>query len=1061
MFLYLSKVKHKKLYSNKLKKYLIIAILGLFFSNYNGYSQIYLYNIEYGTDTYNKSQQLFDEQLLRESELKVLDAINKFPDNPAFGKSELLRAKIDLISGNYEVSLNTLQQFIEKHPNSPLVPEANLQIAYIYLEQGKYPDAQKAFDKSIVSIENDILRRTNYEYLKNLEEDATYWKAIATYQQGRYLEAIPIFQELVQKHPQSKYADDALFGVGMIYERNRQYDSAIIQFNLIENNYPYSNSVLASYIRSANNNIVQRKATRAFFDLEYASNIYNHIQTKDSLGLLYEQQSYVQAPFEEINYLRGEAYNVVGNYTEAKSTFKAFLESYTVEHLRLYFVLGLGWASLNLEQYDEALQYYEQVISEAEESEKNIRYLAELYRAITLEKSGQIDDAQRELANLASRADFPYSGVALLELAQINYEAENYNDAKKNLIRAKREENSGRIAARIHLLLGATYLQLGNYSDALDEYDKANIIVSNSDPVLLPEKKYYESEILFKKSICLIQTHRYAEAISNLNNFIGAHPKDARIPEALFWLAESYYRTDLLKNAQKTYNQLMINYPNFRREDVLYGLGWSYFRDRNFKGSSDIFSMLAQEFPKSKYAVEVLTRQGDGYYLQKDYLQAANFYSQAAKLSPKSDEGQYSAYQLCHALCRSGKYEDTITSLLNFVGNYPNSQYAPNAIYLIGWIKFNQKQYVDAINNYSYLIDAYPQSSLVPRAYYAIGDAYYNQGNFYQAIAYYKKVVELFPSNTLAPEALKSMQYCYTALGKEDEAIAIAEQYIQSNPNSPYIEEFAFKKGEMFYTGKKYQDAITEYEKFIADHPGSDKDPEALYWMGKSYQNLNEKDKAIKVFSDLFKKYPKSEFAAQGLIELATILEEKTFLQSADSVYTIISQNFDSTDYDAQAIFQRASIAAQMNDTLKSIDLYKTVAQKYPTSIYGLNARYRIAMYYRSNSMNDEARKEFEVLSSISTDNDLTAEALYRIGELWMRDQNWDKAIETFTIVKDKYTNVEVWFPLSLLNLGEAYEKKGQNDLAIDIYKALTAINPDDDYGRTARNRLKNLTKTR
>lgn len=1061
MFFYFLKVKHKKFYLNKLKKYLLITALTLFLPIYNGFSQIYLYDAEYGTGTYYQSQQLFDEKLLRESEIKVLEAISKFPNNPTFGKSELLRAKIDLISGNYEVSLNTLQQFIEKYPNSPLIPEANLQIAYIYLEQGKYADAHKSFEKTITMIENDMLRRNNYEYLANLEEDAIYWKGIATYQQGRYLEAIPVFNELVHKYPKSNYADDALFGIGMIYERNRDYDSAIVQFNIIENNYPYSNSVMASYIRSANNNIVQRKATRAFFDLEFASNIYNHIQSKDSLGLLYEQQTYVKAPYEEINYLRGEAYNVVGNYKEAKSTFKAFLETYSVEHLRLYFILGLGWASLNLGEYDEALKYYEQVITDAEESEKNIRYLAEMYRAITLEKSGQIDDAQRELAGLASRADFPYSGVALLELAQINYESENYNEAKKNLIRAEREENSGRIAARIHLLLGATYLQLGNYNDALTEYDKANIIVTNSDPVLLPEKKYYESEILFKKSVCLIQTHRYAEAISNLNNFIGAHPKDERVPEALFWLAESYYRTDLLKNAQKTYNQLMINYPNFRREDVLYGLGWSYFRDRNFKSSSEIFSMLAREYPKSKYAVEVLTRQGDGYYLQKDYTRAANFYSQAAQLSPKSDEGQYSAYQLCHALYRAGKYEESITALLNFVGNYPNSPYAPNAIYLIGWIKFNQRQYIDAINNYTYLIDAYSQSGLVPRAYYAIGDAYYNQGNYDQAIAYYKKVVELFPSNSLAPEALKSMQYCYSALGKEDEAIAIAEQYIQSNPNSPYIEEFAFKKGEMFYSGKKYKDAITEYEKFLSEHPTSTRDPEALFWMGKSYQNLNEKDKAIEVFNDLFKKYPKSESAAQGLLEIAQILEERTYLQSADSVYLIISKNYDSTEYDAQAIFQRASISAQINDTARSIDLYKYVAQKYPTSLYGLNARYRIAMYYRSNSINDSARKEFEILSSISTDNDLAAESLYRIGELWMRDNNWDKAIETFSIVRDRYTNVEVWFPLSLLNLGEAYEKKGEIEQAIDIYKALTAINPDDDYGRTARNRLKNLTKER
>jgi hypothetical protein len=50
MFFYFSKVKHKKFNSNKLKKYLLIAVLGLFFSSYNGFSQIYLYNIEYGTE---------------------------------------------------------------------------------------------------------------------------------------------------------------------------------------------------------------------------------------------------------------------------------------------------------------------------------------------------------------------------------------------------------------------------------------------------------------------------------------------------------------------------------------------------------------------------------------------------------------------------------------------------------------------------------------------------------------------------------------------------------------------------------------------------------------------------------------------------------------------------------------------------------------------------------------------------------------------------------------------------------------------------------------------------
>jgi tetratricopeptide (TPR) repeat protein len=76
-----------------------------------------------------------------------------------------------------------------------------------------------------------------------------------------------------------------------------------------------------------------------------------------------------------------------------------------------------------------------------------------------------------------------------------------------------------------------------------------------------------------------------------------------------------------------------------------------------------------------------------------------------------------------------------------------------------------------------------------------------------------------------------------------------------------------------------------------------------------------------------------------------------------------------------------------------------------------------------------------------------------------MRMKNYEEAIKAFQIVKDKSSDVEVWFPLSLLNMGEAYEKINDLQKASEIYKALIAINPDDDYAKTARNRLKTIQK--
>lgn len=1023
------------------------------------YSQIQLIELNYGSSEYFKSNNLFQDRLLRESELKVLKSIEKYPYNPSFGKAELLRAQIDLVSGNYEVSKNILEKFIEKYPNSPLLPQALIQIAYINLKQGKYDLAQKYFEKTIDRTNIEISQRSRIEDYIALKEEALYWDGIAMFQQGKYFESIPSFTLLTNSYPNSKFADDAYFAIGLTFERNRDYDSAIVYYNKIINNYPFSNSILASLVRSANNYILLRKASRALFDLETANIISGHIDAKDSLGNVYERQDYLLYPDDEINYLKGEAYNVLGNYQQAVSTFKGFIETYSETPLKTYFLLGIGWSYINLEKYDESIYYYEKVISEAKNTEKNLKDIAELYHAIAVSKSGKTEDAVKELGALVSRSDFPYVGIAMLELAQINYSAENFNEAKKNLIRAEREENTGRIAARIHLMLGATYLQLKNYNDALFEFDKTKTIVQNSNPIFLPEKDYFLSEILFKKAVCLIQTYKFAEAIQNLNNYLAGNPDKLRKSEALFWLAESYYRSDLLKNAQKTYETLYNSDPNFRKEEVLYGLGWSYFRDKNFKKSSEYFNILSNEFPKSKFAVEVLARQADAYYLEKNYGQAADFYSRAAKIAPKTEEGQYSAYQLCHALYRNAQYDKAVSSLMDFIGKYPNSTFSPNAVYLVGWIKFNQKQYGEAVNNFKYLIDAYPQSNLVPRAYYSIGDSYYNQQNFETAISYYRKVVELFPSDPLAPEALKSTQFCYIALGQQDKAIELADTYIKSNPNSPFVEEFAYKKAEMFFSGQKYADAVTEYEKFLQKHPDSELNPEAMYWMGKSYQNMNEPDKAISSYSKLFEKYPKSDFAPRALLEIAQIKMDKTYLKDADSVYQIIENNYPANDVAAQAGYKRAEISLTLGDTLKTLELYKKVAANFPSNGYGLSSRYRVGMYYRNNNMYDSARKEFEVLASISQDPDLTAEAQYRVGELWMRVQNYEGAIKAFQVVKDKSSDVEVWFPLALLNMGEAYEKINDLSKASEIYKALIAINPDDDYSKTARTRLKILTK--
>ena len=1020
-------------------------------------SQVVELPIEYGSKGISASEDLFNKELLHIAEEKLIDEIRKFPANVSYDKSVLLQAEIDLNSGNFNIADGKLSEFIKARTNSPYVPLAALRRGYMTYELGNYRQSEVLFEEAELFAERDYKFREQDSYL-DIVHRAMFWRAMSLSHQGRHLDALPLFQSTVHRFPSSEYSDDCYYYIGRIHEINRNHDSALYYFRQVTKNYPKGNVYLVSLIREANNNLMLRQPSSALIALERAETVANHIVAEDSLSKTYEVQMFAENPLAKIRFMKGESYNIGGNHKEAAKIFESFISDFPESDWINYARLGYGWALLNLNDYKNALTQYDIIINNTSDSNLHARSIAQLYRVVALKRSGDNETARRELGGLALQATYPYQGLVLLELGQLHYEAGEYDLAVKALERAERESQDGRTAARVHLLLGASYLELKLWDKAVTQYRKAEVLATASNDIIMPGRKWYISESKLKEGVALVQSHRAGEAIGALQNFIANNKGDARNEEALFWLAEAYYKVELLKNSTDTYNKLLETYPGTtRREEALYGLGWSYFRVKDFKNSSKIFDKMISEYPKTKYAVEVLTRQADGYYMEKNFQSAANTYKRAAALSPGTEEGQYASYQLAHALYRSGGYEPAITALLDFVRVYNKSPYAPNALYLISWIRFQQRKYAESIDNFEFMINAYSQSSLTPRAYYAIGDAYYNLGKYEEAISSYKIVIESYPGSEMAPEAIKSIQFCLVALGRESEAIDIAHQYVASNPESPFAPIFQKKIGEMFYQGRKYQDAISEYAKFIAKNPNDENVPEALYWMAKSNVSLNQTDEAKELFERITKEFPKSDYAPLAMLDNGLLQIEVANISAADAILRSLQEKYPDNTNAAQAGFERGVLKYKLGDTVGAIAIYLNVTNRYPGTDWGDQSRYRIAMHYRAAGQNDSARAHFAFISSIPDNPSISSECQYRIGELWMRDKNYEQAISAFILVKDNYEGFEDWYSLSLLSLGEAYENLEKFEEAREIYRALEALRPSDDFGNTAKSRINRI----
>ncbi len=1038
-------------------KFILTLVVIISFATINSFAQIVNPSDDFSTRQLLTGKDYFELELLNKSEEYINKSIKEFEDKTNVNEATIYLALIDFANGNYSFAESALERFLRDSPNSPYIARAALLRAYIAFDLEDFDKAAILFGKAKDIINSEYQKRGSKKY-PLMSNRAVFWQGVSLAQRGKYREAKKYFQECYSQYPNGEFADDALFALGMSSEVSREYDVAIGYFRTIEKKYPFSNTVLISMLREVNDNLILRKPSSALITIENANVIVRHIQQKDSLGLLYKKQSYFEKIPEELLYLRGEAYNQSQNYEQAAAFFHGFLETFTSSYLTGYVRLGYGWALLHLNRNKEAAEVYQEIIDK--ESDKRNKALAGLYLAITNKRMGEREQAQKELSNLSSRSDYPYLSQALLELGQIYYENGEYEKAIKALDRAEREATEALVQTRIQLLLGASYMEQKNWDKAIVPYRTAARLALKSNYIFLPQRDYYLAEARLKLGIALVKNAHPSEAISPLLAFISSSQKDWKKDEALFWLGEAYYRANLLNNAIETYQSLLNSFPQSqKREETLYGLGWSYFRLKKFNKSSATFGQMVKEFPDSRFGLEVYTRQGDGYYVTKNYSKAVKAYRQAAKLSPYSEEGQYSAYQLAHALYKKKSYEEAITSLFSFVRTYPKSPYAANALFLTGWIRFQQKRYKEAIDDFQFLIEAYPNSNLAQRAYFAIADSYYNLQDFENALSNYKTIVDKFPTSGLLPEAIHSMQYCYNALGKPDEALKIADQYVATNPKSPYAADFVFQKGEMFYSGKNYNDAIAEYENFIKKFPDDEKNVEALYRMGKSYLNLNDLDNAEKTYKRIIKKYSKSDYAPMAMLDLGLIKKQQADITSADSIFQIVMKKYGDNPISAQAGYERASLVLYTGDTALALNVLKETAIKYPDTEYGEQCTYKVAMYFRNKGWLDSAITEFGKLSKSNINANMAAEAQYRIGEIYMRQGNCKNAVNAYSTVKDNFAGIEDWFTLALLNMGECYERLEKPDKAIEAYRAIVTLRPDDDFGKTAKRRIKLLEK--
>ena len=559
----------------------------------NNYSRIISYlnskrnisendKIKFQYVTYQKGVGEFNRGNFKSS-IKYFDLSKKYNlDSDIYIKSSLNKSEALFIGNLYKEAVNELLGVINLNMNVELREKIFLQLGYSYFNLNEYLNASKYLKNYLDSKDNKfsskdidpILRLADSYYAsKNFNSSIKYYNTALQnsdinrnyiiYQIGLCYYGLDDFTKSIEYmdkvilNSEKSLDDDAIFRKAQIYFENSEFDKSIINYNLIIDEYKYSEYIPYSFLNRATSYFNLKSYDQSEDDYLYIlKNIFDEkIQSQAILGM----QKIV---------------SFTNNFTQLNSLITEYKDRFPDNDN----VLKIQFDNIrNLyfnQKYDDLISYVDEIFSQDEQLFN--KYETNYYLAESFFKTNKYEKASPVYETLLDSVNSKYFSRSLNRLAQINLNQKNYNTSL-NYYR-KLEKNSKNNRERIDSYIGSltNYYYLKNYdsvhfySSQINSFNK--ISFNNRNKInLLSAKSFLDSGDITKGIDKLLTT-------INLVN-------DESAAEANYLLAKVFYSQSQKNQALETLYALNENFSNYD-----YWVGKSYLL------IADIFISMNEEF---------------------------------------------------------------------------------------------------------------------------------------------------------------------------------------------------------------------------------------------------------------------------------------------------------------------------------------------------------------------------------------------------------------------------------------------------------------------------------
>jgi TolA-binding protein len=491
-----------------------------------------------------------DEKMQYLERASDISPLAPFADKVRYAYTQLL-----MEAGNVNGAVVISQDFVKTYPKSPLMPDMLFMLGQAFFSKGESLKACNFFSEISKSYKNSYVAH-----------EAVLKEGICLFKLNLVTGAIDRFEKYIADNPQGGSIDEALYYLGLSYERTGRTDLAVNVFKKLTLNYPSYPRFMEIFYRLGKN----LYETGKYGEAENA--FLNYLDNSRKSDIYYDNALFY---LERIAYKKGD-------YSSETEFAENFVSKYPSNRLSPKLLLELAWYYRLSDKPDKAIEKYQTIINgqlRPDFSDSAIFYQADTY--VSIDRKDAAVEFLKEIAHRKMHS--AWAQAAFYKLSMLHEEWMEPDEAIAWYDSAASVGISPDLTVKSLMGMARNYREINRWLDASKVYEK----ILDDYP-----KTPFRADVYISLAHVNYLIGKQSEAARNAREGL-QFAQGKKKTDILFFLAGVYEELDNDRALQLYWN--IYESPgnsSEQRNDALMKIGEIAMKKGDRKSAANVFSKI-------------------------------------------------------------------------------------------------------------------------------------------------------------------------------------------------------------------------------------------------------------------------------------------------------------------------------------------------------------------------------------------------------------------------------------------------------------------------------------